>query len=196
MTIYISMLAICLSYLLGSFSSAIIFCQLLNLPDPRTKGSRNPGATNVLRMGSKTAALLTLLGDVAKGIIPVVIAKYLSLDAISIALVAYAAFLGHLYPIFFRFEGGKGVATALGAIIALSPLAALSWVSIWVIVILIFRFSSLASIITAIFAPFIIYLFTTNIPYTLSVAGMSLLLILRHRINIKKLTAGKEKSLF
>jgi glycerol-3-phosphate acyltransferase PlsY len=187
-----SIITIILGYLFGSISSAIITCKLLNLPDPRTEGSHNPGATNVLRIGGKKAAAITLLGDMLKGVIPVLIAKYLTLTPNAIGLVAFAAFIGHLYPIFFRFEGGKGVATAIGCIFALSFPAGICWFMTWFLIALIFRYSSLAALITSLVAPLYILFFTHQTAYTISIAVMSLLLIYRHRSNIRKLMNGTE----
>src|SRR5258708_38140208 len=116
----IIVIAVAISYLIGSISSAIIVCKIMRLPDPRTQGSHNPGATNVLRIGGKKAAVITLFGDLLKGVIPVLAAKCLNFDALTLSLIAFAAFIGHIFPIFFRFEGGKGVATALGCLLALN----------------------------------------------------------------------------
>ncbi len=184
-----------ISYLIGSFSSAIIVCKIMRLPDPRTLGSRNPGATNVLRIGGKNAAIITLLGDMLKGLLPVLIARWLGFDAAALALIAFAAFLGHLFPIFFRFEGGKGVATALGCLIALSWPVGLCWMLTWFVVAVFFRYSSLASLIASLLAPFYIWYFTGNIIFVITIALMSLLLILRHRSNIAKLLAGEESKI-
>lgn len=187
--------AIYCAYLFGSISSAIIVCRIMGLPDPRTQGSRNPGATNVLRIGGKKAALITLMGDVLKGVIPVLAAKWYGLDAVTLALVAFAAFLGHLFPIFFRFEGGKGVATALGALLALSWPTGLCWIATWLLVALLFRYSSLAALVASLLAPAYIGFFTHNLTYVVVIALMSLILIIRHRGNIAKLIAGKESKI-
>lgn len=196
MTPYFEMvIAILIAYLFGSLSSAIIVCKLMGLPDPRTRGSRNPGATNVLRIGGKNAAMITLLGDVLKGLIPVFIAKWYGLPAISIALVALAAFLGHLFPIFFRFEGGKGVATLLGCLLALSLPVGISWMATWLVVAILFRYSSLASLFASLLAPFYMWYFTGSLIYTITLAGMSIMLMYRHHHNIRSLIAGKEKKL-
>ena len=184
-----------IAYLFGSISSAIIVCKAARLPDPRTQGSRNPGATNVLRIGGKKAAIVTLLGDTLKGVIPVLLAKWYGLDELGLALVTFAAFFGHLYPIFFRFEGGKGVATAIGCILALNLPVGLCWMATWTIVALIFRYSSLASLTASILAPLYIWYFTGSYIYVMTIALMSLLLIYRHRGNITKLLAGTESKL-
>lgn len=186
--------AILIAYLIGSISSAILICKIFRLPDPRTQGSKNPGATNVLRFGGKKAAFLTLLGDVLKGVIPVLIGKAIGLDSLSLALIALAAFLGHLYPIFFGFEGGKGVATAFGCIIALSWPAGIILALVWLIIARIFRYSSLAALIAAISAPFIVWCFSNNI-YAYSIAVMSIFLIYRHKQNIKNLITHQEKKI-
>jgi glycerol-3-phosphate acyltransferase PlsY len=187
-----TVLAVILAYLIGSISSAIITCKILRLPDPRSQGSGNPGATNVLRFGGKKAAIVTLLGDILKGVIPVLVAKLYGLDTLAIALVAFAAFLGHLYPVFFRFEGGKGVATAFGCIITLAWPAGLSLAGIWLFMAAVFRYSSLAALTAAIAAPILVWGFSNTV-YALAVGAMSVLLIYRHAKNISNLLAGKEK---
>ena len=190
------LVAVVIAYLIGSISSAIITCKLMGLPDPRTEGSRNPGATNVLRIGGKKAAIITLIGDVVKGVIPVLAAKWYGLDAIGLSLVTFAAFLGHLYPVFFRFEGGKGVATAFGCLIALSWPVGLVLAAVWLVVAFIFRYSSLASLVSSITAPFVTAFFTNQNPYYIvAVTAISVLLIYRHRRNIQNLWAGKESKI-
>lgn len=188
-------IAILASYLIGSVSSAIIVCRLMRLPDPRTQGSRNPGATNVLRIGGKKAAIITLLGDLLKGVIPVVAAKWWGFDPVVLALIAFAAFIGHLYPIFFRFEGGKGVATALGCLLALNLPTGLCWMATWGIVALLFRYSSLSSLTASLLAPVYIWFFTHQPSWTIAIAIMSLILMIRHRTNIAKLMRGEESKI-
>lgn len=188
---YATFIAIFIAYLFGSISSAIIVCKIMGLPDPRTEGSRNPGATNVLRFGGKKAAIITLFGDMIKGVIPVLLAKWYGFDTLDLALITFAAFLGHLYPIFFRFEGGKGVATAFGCIIALTWQVGLALSGTWLFFAVVFRYSSLASLAGAISAPFYMWYFT-NWNYTVMAIVMSVLLIYRHRTNIQKLFSGKE----
>lgn len=188
-------IATLIAYLFGSISSAIIVCQLAGLPDPRMEGSRNPGATNVLRIGGKKAALVTLLGDVLKGFIPVLLAKLYGLPDIGIALVTFAAFIGHLFPVFFRFEGGKGVATLIGCLLALSLPAGIAWIITWVLVAALFRYSSLAALIASLLVPFDIWIFTDNLLFTGTVASMSLILFIRHRQNIVNLWHGHENKI-
>ncbi|HLB42129.1 MAG TPA: glycerol-3-phosphate 1-O-acyltransferase PlsY [Gammaproteobacteria bacterium] len=187
--------AIIIAYLFGSLSSAIIVCKIMGLPDPRTQGSKNPGATNVLRIGGKKVALITLLGDALKGMIPVLIAKWYGFNTIGLAFIAYAAFIGHLFPIFFRFQGGKGVATALGCLLALSWPTGLAWIGTWLMIAIMFRYASLASLIASLFAPAYIWFVSGEIIYTIAVALMSILLIYRHRHNILNLMQGKENKI-
>lgn len=184
-----------IAYLFGSVSSAIIVCKLMGLPDPRTSGSRNPGATNVLRIGGKKAALITLLGDALKGFIPVLLANWYGFDSLGLSLVAFAAFLGHLFPIFFRFEGGKGVATAIGCLFALSWPVALCWLATWLVVAVLFRYSSLSALVASVLVPIYMWLFTHDWNYTIMIAVMSIILIARHHSNIRNLMTGKEKKI-
>ena len=174
-------------YLLGSVSSAVLVSKLMDLPDPRQSGSGNPGATNVLRLGNKPAAALTLLGDVLKGVLPVLIAKYLDADTTGIALAGLGAFLGHLFPVFFGFAGGKGVATSLGIFLALNPLIAGSQVALWALMALVFRYSSLAALVAALVTP-VLLAWQMNDP-VLTGFGVILagLLAVRHRENISRL---------
>jgi acyl phosphate:glycerol-3-phosphate acyltransferase len=180
------------AYLLGSIPTAIFVARVLGLPDPRTVGSGNPGATNVLRHGGKLAALLTLLGDVGKGVVAVGLARWLSVDPLTWTLCAFAVFVGHLYPVFFGFKGGKGVATALGAWLTLNPAIGGLLLLTWVAVAALFRYSSLAALVAAIAAPlYVLWLLPLREYLVMSVA-MSVLLIWRHRSNIQKLLAGTE----
>jgi len=197
-------LATVVAYLLGSLSFAVVVSRLMGLADPRTYGSKNPGATNVLRSGSKKAAVLTLLLDAVKGWLPVMAVKWWGepwgLGDGTVALVGLAAFLGHLWPVFFRFQGGKGVATAAGVIIGFNPWLGLASLLTWAIVAYAFRYSSLASIVTAVFAP-AFYLFGNQVAWSapgtqvLALAVMALLLVWRHAENINRLLAGKESKL-
>lgn len=195
MSFIVIALATLIAYLFGSISSAIIVCKMMGLPDPRTQGSKNPGATNVLRIGGKKAAIITLLGDMLKGVIPVLLAKTLGLSSIGLGLVAFGAFIGHLYPVFFNFEGGKGVATALGCLLALSWPAGLSWLATWLLVALLFRYSSLSALIASLLAPFYCWWFTQDPFISAAIAVMSFILIIRHKSNIQKLLAGQESKI-
>jgi glycerol-3-phosphate acyltransferase PlsY len=196
---FLSLAAIVASYLLGSLSFAVIVSRLMGLSDPRSYGSGNPGATNVLRSGNKLAALLTLLLDAVKGAVPVLLVdafgERAGLGEATAAACGLAAFLGHLWPVFFRFEGGKGVATAAGAILALNPWLGLATLATWLIIAAFFRYSSLAAIVSAVFAPFYQLLIWGLGPTALAVGLMGLLLIWRHRANIDKLIKGTESKL-
>ncbi|MEO8343455.1 MAG: glycerol-3-phosphate 1-O-acyltransferase PlsY [Gallionella sp.] len=184
------------AYLLGSISFAVITSKLFGLADPRTYGSGNPGATNVLRSGKKAAAALTLFGDAAKGWLAVFVAiRFFPPDAQStmlVAAVALAVFIGHLFPVFLRFKGGKGVATALGVLLALNVWLGLGGLATWLIVAAVFRLSSLAALLAAVTAPFYAMLLGLPRAWVLASCIMSLLLIWRHKNNIKNLLAGKE----
>lgn len=185
------------AYLIGSLSFAVIVSRMFGLPDPHSYGSGNPGATNVLRTGKKLAAALTLAGDTGKGALAVLLARYFAADygvgMNGIALVALAVFLGHVYPVFFRFRGGKGVATALGILCAVNLWLGLATLASWLVIMLIFRMVSLASIIAAVFAPFYtVWLFGAASPLLPGVLAIAALLIYRHRENIGRLLAGTE----
>lgn len=184
-----------IAYLFGSISSAIIVCKIMRLPDPRTQGSRNPGATNVLRIGGKKAAIITLIGDMLKGFIPVLAAHYFGFSTTALAFIAFAAFLGHLFPIFFRFEGGKGVATAIGCLLAFNWQVGLGVVAIWLVVALCFRYSSLASLLSTLAAPFLTWYFTRDLNSSYLIGAMTILLVVRHKQNITNLFTGKESKI-
>ena len=184
-----------MAYLFGSVSTAVVIARLMDLPDPRETGSKNPGATNILRYGGKTAAALTLAGDVLKGVAPVLIARALTTDAAIITLTGFGAFLGHLYPVFFGFRGGKGVATALGVWLALNPWVGLALLATWVLMALVFRYSSLSALVTSAVAPVYVAWLAPGTPYLATMVVMSAILILRHRSNIRNLIAGKEAKL-
>ena len=183
------------AYLIGSISFAVLVSKVMRLPDPHTYGSGNPGATNVLRTGNKLAAVLTLLGDALKGYVALFLAKALvgiELDSFVLPMVAVAAFVGHLFPVFHGFKGGKGVATALGILLGIDAWLGLATLSTWLIVAFFMRYSSLAALIAALFAPlYFIFLFGIQ-PMAIAIALMSVLLIGRHRSNIKKLLDGTE----
>ncbi|HXH03693.1 MAG TPA: glycerol-3-phosphate 1-O-acyltransferase PlsY [Candidatus Competibacteraceae bacterium] len=185
-------LFVAFGYLLGSLSTAIIVCRLLGLPDPRSQGSRNPGATNVLRIGGKKAAVITLAGDFLKGLIPVLLAKLAGVDPVGLALTALAAFLGHLFPVFFGFQGGKGVATALGVLLGLSWPVALACLGTWLLVAKLTQISSLAALTASVLSPLYLWLFRVPPVYVLVTLVMVALLIWRHKDNIRRLLAGEE----
>ncbi|AHG64223.1 putative acyl-phosphate glycerol 3-phosphate acyltransferase [Advenella mimigardefordensis DPN7] len=189
------------AYLIGSVSFAMVASRLFGLQDPRTFGSGNPGATNMLRTGNRKAALLTLLGDAFKGWLAVALAIYLAPRAgfteSTIALVAIAVFLGHIYSFFLKFKGGKGVATAIGVLFALQPWLAIATIATWVIIAIFFRYSSLAALVAAVFAPFYYYLggrvaWPFSMPWFLAICFLSIVLIIKHRKNIQNLLAGTE----
>jgi len=179
-------------YLFGSISTAIIVCKLMGLPDPRTGGSGNPGATNVARLGGKKAAALTLVGDMLKGLIPVLIAHALHAGPIILAGTALAAFLGHLYPVFFGFRGGKGVATALGVIYGLYWPVGLLTTAVWLGMALVFRYSSLAALTAILLTPLGFMWLWPEPPVIIAMAVMTVMLYWRHRSNISNLLNGKE----
>ena len=199
-----SIAAVVLAYLMGSLSFAIIVSRLMGLKDPRSYGSNNPGATNVLRSGNKIAAVATLLLDGLKGWLPVMLVKWFGkdygLEDGTVAAVAFAAFLGHLYPVFFKFQGGKGVATAAGALLGIEWLLGLATLATWLIIAYFTRYSSLASIASAAFAP-LFYLLGNRGPWymersiLMAIFMIGLLLVIRHRENINKLVSGKESKL-
>lgn len=180
------------AYLLGSIAFGILVSKLFGLPDPRTVGSGNIGATNVARSGKKSAALLTLFGDVFKGWFPVWLALQSGMLMWVVSAAGLAVFFGHLYPIYYRFKGGKGVATALGVMLAISPLLALAALVTWVLVFAVSRYSSLAAIIAAALAPVFAWFLLPYKDYVITVLVMSVFLIWRHRSNIQKLLAGTE----
>jgi len=187
-----NLLLIAAGYLLGSLSSAIITCRLLGLPDPRNQGSCNPGATNVLRIGGKKAAAITLIGDMLKGLIPVLVAKLLGADLSIQAAVAVAAFLGHLYPVFFGFQGGKGVATALGVLLGIHWPVGLLTIATWLVIAKVFKISSLAALLAILVTPLYIWWLIPNESLLIAMLFMGTLLFWRHRSNIKGLLAGTE----
>lgn len=180
------------AYLLGSVSSAIVVAHLMGLQDPRQVGSKNPGATNVLRYGGKVAAILTLIGDVLKGVLAVLLARYVTDDVPVLAATVFMAFFGHLFPVFHRFKGGKGVATALGVWLALSPWVGLSLAGTWLATAAITRYSSLSAVVASVVAPLFVAWREASAIYVVTMTLMSALLIWRHLPNIRKLLAGQE----
>jgi glycerol-3-phosphate acyltransferase PlsY len=199
MNILNTLMFVVAAYVSGSVSFAIVVSKLFRLADPRTFGSGNPGATNVLRTGNKVAAALTLLGDCVKGVVPVGLAVHfdeqLMLGDAGIALIAVAVFAGHVWPLFFRFKGGKGVATALGVLLGLNPILGIATLLTWIVIAYAFRYSSLAALISALFAPFYYTLLFGLNSIGFAVLIMSGVLIWRHRSNIGNLIAGKESKI-
>ena len=191
----INIVLIFLAYLLGSISTAILVCKLLGLSDPRTGGSGNPGTTNVMRLHGKTAAFLTLTGDVFKGIIPVLLAKVIVGSEFIIALSGFAAFLGHIFPIYFKFKGGKGVATLIGILLATHWLLGLAYVITWILTAAIFRYSSLAALIATLSIPFYTYFLEQSFQYTVTFSMIAVILFWRHKSNIYNLLNNKERKI-
>ena len=187
-------LLIIFAYLLGSIATAIVTCKLMGLPDPRTQGSNNPGATNVLRFGGKKAAAITLLGDGLKGVIPVLLARFVFgiEDYTWLILIGIAAFLGHLYPVFYGFKGGKGVATAIGVFLSVNLWGGLAFVATWLIMAKGFKISSLAALIATALSPLYFWLITGHAQLTLGISVIAVLIFWRHRSNIQKLLDGSE----
>ena len=189
-----------LAYLIGSFSSAIITCKIMGIEDPRNTGSRNPGATNVLRHGGKKAAIITLLGDMLKGLIPVLVVSRLQVyqlqtDTLIIALVGLFALLGHIFPVYYGFKGGKGVATYYGVILGMNWLVGLIALAIWLGMAAIVKISSLSALVSIFFTPFILWYFSQSVELTSAVAVMSILVFWRHKQNIKSLLQGSENKI-
>ncbi len=180
------------AYLIGSISSAIIVCRLMGLPDPRSEGSNNPGATNVLRIGGKKAAAITLLGDMLKGVLPVAAGHLFDVSILTFALAAMAAFLGHLYPVFFGFKGGKGVATALGTQFGLHWGIGLAVAGIWLFMAKVVKISSLSALVSMALAPVIIYWIRPANELIVMQIIMSMILFWRHKSNIQRLISGEE----
>ena len=187
-----SLLLIIGSYIIGSISSAVLVSRSMGLADPRTVGSGNPGATNVLRSGNKKAAALTLIGDLAKGLLPLLVARQLQVGTELLCAMALAAIIGHMYPLFLRFQGGKGVATTLGALLGLNPILALVWISLWLAVAKITTYSSLAALIATFSIPWIAGFALQDPSITLVSSLIALLVCWRHRGNIRQLIQGKE----
>ena len=192
--IALSLLMVCVAYLVGSVSSAVLISRLFRLPDPRKNGSGNPGATNVLRIGGRFPAVLVLLSDILKGTIPVYSAYFMGIPPVALGLIAIAACLGHIYPLYFQFNGGKGVATAFGAMLPIGPSLAGLLIASWAVVVFIWGYSSLGALVSVMLAP--VFTWFIKPQYTLRVAMLSILIIFRHRDNIKRLWAGEESKVW
>lgn len=182
------------AYLIGSVSTAIIVCRIMNLPDPRTQGSKNPGATNVLRIAGKKAAAVVLIGDGLKGVIPLLLAMLVlpDIELFNLCLVALAAFLGHVYPIFFKFQGGKGVATFIGALITINLWAGLGFILTWLFVAKVLKISSLSALVATLLTPVYFYYTTENLDATYAIVVICVWIFVTHRSNIKRLLSGEE----
>ncbi len=181
-----------LAYFIGSISTAIVSCKVMGKADPRTVGSKNPGATNVLRYAGKKAAFFTLFGDILKGIVPVAIGHALNLDWQWLGLIGLAALLGHIYPIYYGFKGGKGVATALGIYIALQPIVGIVVILTWMVSALIFNISSLSALIATLLAPLYFFWVTDSIALFLILVAITTVIYWRHRTNIVEIIDGTE----
>ena len=190
----VALLLVVLAYLLGSLSSAVVICRLFGLSDPRTEGSGNPGATNVLRLGGKKAAAMTLVADMLKGLLPTVIAQFAGLPLAWVAAIGVAAVVGHMFPIFFGFRGGKGVATGLGTLLGTHWVTGLLAIAVWLATCLVFRISSLAALVTFVAVP-LLFVVNGRRSTAMVLAIMSVLLFWRHRENIKRLLRGEEPRL-
>lgn len=186
---------IALAYLMGSVASAVLVCRALGLPDPRGGGSGNPGTTNVLRMHGRLAAALTLCGDVGKGLVPVLLARWLDSPAWVVGLTGAAAFGGHLFPVFFRFRGGKGVATLIGVLFGLHWLMALAFIATWLVIAAATRYSSLAALTASACTPLYAWLLLPDRAYLICLSAVSVALIARHASNIRKLIDGTERKI-
>jgi glycerol-3-phosphate acyltransferase PlsY len=180
------------AYLIGSISSAIIVCRLMGLPDPRGEGSGNPGATNVMRFGGKKAAIITLLGDLVKGLIPVYAANLFGVSVEILAATGLAAFIGHLYPVFFKFEGGKGVATSIGVLLGFSWWLGFAFIGTWLAVYKLGKISSLSALVASVLSPIYAWFILGDLTLVIAAVLMTVLLVWRHQSNIQKLLAGEE----
>ncbi|MDR7928467.1 glycerol-3-phosphate 1-O-acyltransferase PlsY [Acidithiobacillus thiooxidans] len=192
MSVIIDIVFIVGAYLIGSIATAILVGRAMGLGDPRQSGSGNPGATNILRIGGKKAAALTLCGDLIKGVIPVVVARWLGAEGWILAVVALATFLGHLYPVYFGFRGGKGVATAMGILLALMPLLGLSVLGVWIVVFAVMRVSSLAALLAATSAIPLVFALSASSSLRALIIVLVILILWRHRSNIQRLLDGRE----
>jgi len=183
---------ILIAYLVGSINSAIILSKVLKLPDPRTQGSKNPGATNMLRIGGKKIAAFVLLIDVWKGLSPILLAYSYTSSSLELSIIALFAFLGHVYPVFYSFKGGKGVATFIGGLIGINPLVGLSFILIWLFVAKVLNISSLSALVATLLTPIVFYFIEMDIEATGVIALICLWIFFTHRSNIKRLVSGEE----
>jgi glycerol-3-phosphate acyltransferase PlsY len=183
---------ILIAYLVGSINSAIILSKVLKLPDPRTQGSKNPGATNMLRIGGKKIAAFVLLIDVWKGLSPILLAYSYTSSSLELSIIALSAFLGHVYPVFYSFKGGKGVATFIGGLIGINPLVGLSFILIWLFVAKVLNISSLSALVATLLTPIVFYFIEMDIEATGVITLICLWIFFTHRSNIKRLVSGEE----
>jgi glycerol-3-phosphate acyltransferase PlsY len=188
----IEWLLVPVAYLIGSISSAIIICRLMGLPDPREQGSGNPGATNVMRFGGKKAAAITLLGDLLKGLLPVYIANFLGMSAELLAIIGLAAFMGHLYPVFFKFKGGKGVATSIGVLLGFSWLLGFAFIGTWLLIYKVGKISSLSALCASFLSPLYAWFIVGDVSIVGAATVMMVFLLWRHKSNIQRLLNGEE----
>jgi len=188
----IQWLLVPVAYLIGSISSAIIICRLMGLPDPREKGSGNPGATNVMRIGGKKAATITLLGDLLKGFIPVYVANLFGVSVDLLAIIGLAAFMGHLYPVFFRFKGGKGVATSIGVLLGFSWLLGFAFIGTWLLIYKVGKISSLSALCASFLSPVYAWFIVGDVSIVGASVAMMAFLLWRHKGNIQRLLNGEE----
>jgi acyl phosphate:glycerol-3-phosphate acyltransferase len=187
-----SLLPVVLAYLVGSISTAIITCKVMGIEDPRTTGSHNPGATNVLRHGGKKAAIITLLGDMLKGLLPVLLIIQFQAETLTIALVGLSALLGHIFPLYYGFRGGKGVATFYGAILGFNWQVGLIALAVWLVIAKLLKISSLSALVSVFITPFVLWFFSHSIELTCATGMMSILVFWRHKANIQSLLQGSE----
>ncbi|OGT83555.1 MAG: glycerol-3-phosphate acyltransferase [Gammaproteobacteria bacterium RIFCSPLOWO2_02_FULL_61_13] len=183
------------AYLLGSVACAVVVCRAMGMPDPRVGGSGNPGATNVLRLHGKAAAVLTLAGDILKGLLPVFVARELQVPDWVVAATGVAAFAGHIYPVFFAFRGGKGVATLVGVLLGIHWALGAAFVGTWLLTAALFRYSSLSALIAAVLTPVYAWLLLPELTYVVALAALAAALMWRHRSNIRNLIRGEEEKI-
>ena len=192
---FLYLILVSLAYLFGSISSAIVLCRIAGYPDPRRQGSGNPGASNILRLYGKKAAAITLAGDLLKGLLPVLIGRALQVPEVILAGMGVAAFLGHLYPIFFQFEGGKGVATFIGILYGLAWPAGVAFMLVWIVTAATFRYSSLSALVATALSPVLVFIMVPSYAYLTATLLMAGLIFWRHQANIRRLLSGTERKI-
>ena len=192
---FLYLILVSLAYLFGSISSAIVLCRIAGYPDPRRQGSGNPGATNIFRLYGKKAAAITLAGDLLKGLLPLLIGRALQVPEVILASLGVAAFLGHLYPIFFQFEGGKGVAPFIGILYGLAWPAGVAFMLVWIMIAAIFRYSSLSALVATALSPALVFIMVPSYAYLTATLLMAGFIFWRHQANIRKLLSGTERKI-